>query len=205
MSQHDLFFFPKEPHRPPPDWPAVKKALLAEEIILPAVGSQVPWVALHELSFSLCKLRTGQDWLHDKAWRSTGDVIDAYKAAGLLSPSIATRHDRTVAETVSDLRNEGIVLDDEWCLLEARDCSWGGVRHRPGPGLLPYYDRPGHEPVDTMALTLLAFEGKPVVLAGESLHAPCLPGTDEPTNRPRNGHRSATTRISSARRTKIRT
>ncbi|MCF7769882.1 hypothetical protein [Achromobacter pulmonis] len=181
MSQHHQFIFPRYPHLPPPDWPALQARLLAEGYLLEPRGDRVPREALDTLSLGLARLREGSFQYRD-GLRTTGDVVALYQSAGDVPAAVPVRHHDTMQETLTLLAAHGIVpdftLDDEhssWC--SPHYCLGPAARALLNPGQRAYYDA---DPAG-FSVIMPAFDGpEPYVGVGENLQAPSLPGSDEP-------------------------
>lgn len=179
MSSHHDFVFPKHPHLPAPDWRKLEQRLLEEEWVMPAVGPDVPQIALQDLHFSLGQL-SEQHIYFDTTWRTTGDLIAAHVAAGTLPNDVPVVHDQIVAQAVAMLERHGVTPTD-WQVFEATLSTWSSAQYRPGPGFIRFLDRNIFDPVrDTLAMMLLEFDGDhPFVSAGENTVEPLLPGSEE--------------------------
>lgn len=180
MSEHHQFIFPRYPHLPPPDWPALQARLLAEGYLLEPRGDRVPREALDNLSHRLARLKAGSFQYRD-GLRTTGDVIALYQSAGHLPPDIPVRHHDTMEETLALLAAHGVVPDAS---LDDEHSSWRGPYSCLGPAaraLLTPAQR-AHYDADPagFSVVMLAYEGpEPYVAAGENLAVPSLPGADE--------------------------
>lgn len=181
MSEHHQFIFPRYPHLPPPDWPALYARLLAEGYLLEPRGERVPREALNDLSHGLARLKEGSFQYRD-GLRTTGDVIALYQAAGHLPPAIPVRHHDTLAQTRALLAAHGIAPDDsldhERSTWRSPQCCLGpAARALLNPGQRAHYDA---DPAG-FSVVLLAYDGpEPYVGVGENLEVPSLPGSDEP-------------------------
>ncbi|CUK14196.1 hypothetical protein [Achromobacter xylosoxidans] len=181
MSEHHQFIFPRYPHLPPPDWPALQARLLAGGYLLEPRGDRVPREALDTLSLGLAGLKEGS-FQYREGLRTTGDVIALYQSAGHLPPEVPVRHHDTMEETLALLAAHGIVpdpsFDDEssnW--RSPHFCLGPAARALLNPGQRAHYDA---DPTG-FSVILLAYDGpEPYVGVGENLEMPSLPGSDEP-------------------------
>jgi hypothetical protein len=179
VSGHHDFIFPKHPHLPAPDWKKLEQRLLDEEWVIPAVGRDVPEIALRDLHFSLGRL-SERHLDFDPTWHTTGDLIAAHVAARALPNDVPVIHDQTVAQAVAMLECHGIALTD-WQCFDAASSTWCSAQYRPGPEFIRFLDREIFDPGrDTLAMMLLEFDGDhPFVSAGENTFEPRLPGSGE--------------------------
>ncbi|WP_249292954.1 hypothetical protein, partial [Achromobacter ruhlandii] len=181
MSEHHQFIFPRYPHLPPPDWPALQARLLAEGYLLEPRGDRVPREALDTLSHGLARLKEGS-FQYREGLRTTGDVIALYQSAGHLPSDIPVRHGDTLEETLALLAAHGVAPD---AAFDDERSSWRGPYFCLGPAaraLLNPAQR-AHYDADPagFSVVMLAYEGpEPYVGVGENLEVPSLPGSDEP-------------------------
>lgn len=182
MSDHHQFFFPRDPHLPPPDWPALDAELRQTGIVLPPQGDQVPRAALIELSLLLAKPRPGSYQYRD-GMRTPGDVIDLYVRAGLLPSEVPVRHGDSIEQTWAMLDRYGVRPDPAFVDDESSD--WRSPHYCLGPVAREYLSPCLREQYDadpqSLDLMLLSYEGpNPHIAVGENLEMPSVPGSDEP-------------------------
>ena len=179
MSLHEWYIFPAHPHLPPPDWPALSQRLLADGLLAPSDGQHVAPEDLLEVSRELTFAGHGP-WIEvDPAWRRTSQVVDAYRQARASASGITLPDGLSVPDTVARLRAQGLPFA-QWSDTGA--WTWGGPRHRLDTAAASLFDSREEWGTDatTLSISLLAFEGTPMVTAGENLETPRLPGTDVP-------------------------
>ncbi|QEI07847.1 hypothetical protein FXN63_19890 [Pigmentiphaga aceris] len=181
MSQHDWFIFPTHPHLPPPDWPALSQRLIDTGILLPADGQHIAPEDLRELSSELA-IHGQTSWVDiDPSWRTTADVVDAYRASSEAIARLSLAPGLSMADTVATMREQGFAFQF-WPSSDAERCAWGGTRHRLGDAAAALFDDKDEwvREANALSFSLLAYAGSPNVTAGENLCAPLRPGTDEP-------------------------
>ncbi len=181
MSQHDWYIFPTHPHLPSPDWPALSARLIDEGILLPADGQNIAPEDLNELSSEL-SINGQARWIDvDPAWRTTSEVIDAYRPYSDRVAQLSLPRGLSMADTVAAMREQGFDFQF-WPGTDEARSAWHSPRHRLGEGAVDFFEsRAEWEGVQaTMSVSLLAFEVTPNVTAGENLCAPMKPGTREP-------------------------
>jgi hypothetical protein len=181
MSQHDWYIFPTHPHLPAPDWPALSQSLIDAGILLQADGGNIAPEDLRELSSELA-INGAAPWIDvDTAWRTTSEVVDAYRPTSDKVAQLSLARGLSMRDTVASMREQGFDFKF-WPSLEAKASKWGGARHRLGEGAIALFDSPQEWEREqiSLSISLLAFEGTPHVTAGENLCVPFKPGTTEP-------------------------
>lgn len=182
MSEHHQFFFPTQPHLPPPDWAALDARLRQDGYVLEPRGSGIPRAALIDLSLMLARPLQGIYQYRD-GMRTSGDVLDLYRQAGHLPPDVPVRHDTTLQETLALLASNGIAPDPVFA--GDKDSAWRSPAYCLGPAAREHLSPEVRQQYDadpqSLDLTLLAYDGpQPCVAVGENLEVPCVPGSDEP-------------------------
>ncbi len=182
MSDHHQFFFPRHPHLPSPDWPALEARLRQAGYVLAPRGDRVPRAALIDLSLMLAWPREGSYQYRD-GMRTPGDVIDLYVQAGHLPPGVPVRHEDTIEETWAMLARHGISPNP--ALVDDERSAWQSPSYCLGPAARECLSPQGREQYDadlpSLDLMLLAYDGPhPHVAVGENLEVPSVPGSDEP-------------------------
>lgn len=182
MSEHHQFFFPLQPHLPPPDWQALEARLRQGNYVLEPRGAGIPRAALVDFSLLLAR-GLQQPYQYREGMRTAGDVIDLYRQAGYLPASVPVRHDDTLEETHALLAAHGIEADRE--LVDDESSDWHSPRYCLGPAarhaLCPLLREQYDADPQSLELMLLAYdEPNPRVAVGENLEAPSVPGSDEP-------------------------
>ncbi|WP_154582947.1 hypothetical protein [Stenotrophomonas maltophilia] len=178
MSEHDCFVFPAAPHLPGPDLQALEKWMLQAGLLLPPVAAQVPFHALHVLSYVIAQGTGASGWLHDPAWRCAADVVASHIRSGNLPTGLQVDCHGSVEACVQHLRAHGIALDPALLFDNHAQCAWYSPRYRAGPGMRALY--PDGD-LDDLSIRLFQVhaEEPPFVVAGEGTVPPRVPGEHE--------------------------
>ena len=179
MSYHDDFIFPRDMHLPPPDWPALHALMLADGLIVPPYGRDVPLHALMDLRFALARAVPGS-YAYAPALACPADIVRDWVRHGYLPADVPMRDGMSVREVLAVLVAHGIPVPlHAGTSLDGVDgITWYTEQHRPGPAFFSLVGRP-YDPGEAGGMSIALFAqdgGRPFVAVGENLCKPAEPG-----------------------------